>query len=54
MDAVMSNIPLVCTLVGAVGVVFSIILAGIVKAHRPETRKCRPSPAPSRKAPLPT
>jgi K(+)-stimulated pyrophosphate-energized sodium pump len=32
MDAVMSNIPLVCTLVGAVGIVFSIILAGIVKA----------------------
>jgi K(+)-stimulated pyrophosphate-energized sodium pump len=27
----MSNIPLVCTLVGAVGIVFSIILAGIVK-----------------------
>jgi K(+)-stimulated pyrophosphate-energized sodium pump len=32
MDAVMSNIPLVCTLVGAVGIVFAIILAGIVKA----------------------
>jgi K(+)-stimulated pyrophosphate-energized sodium pump len=32
MDAVMNNIPLVCTLVGAVGIVFSIILAGIVKA----------------------
>ena len=32
MEAVMSNIPLICTLVGAVGIVFSIILAGIVKA----------------------
>ncbi len=32
MEAVMSNIPLICTLVGAVGILFSIILAGIVKA----------------------
>ncbi len=32
MDAAMNNIPLICTLVGAVGIVFSIILAGIVKA----------------------
>jgi K(+)-stimulated pyrophosphate-energized sodium pump len=31
MDVVMNNIPLVCTLVGAVGVLFAIILAGIVK-----------------------
>ena len=32
MDAVMSNIPLACTLVGVIGVLFSIILAGIVKS----------------------
>ncbi|MBR9984994.1 MAG: sodium/proton-translocating pyrophosphatase, partial [Desulfosarcina sp.] len=32
MDAVMNNIPLVCTLVGVVGVLFAIILAGIVKS----------------------
>jgi K(+)-stimulated pyrophosphate-energized sodium pump len=32
MDVVMNNIPLVCTAVGAVGILFSIILAGIVKA----------------------
>ncbi len=32
MEAVMSNIPLICTLVGVVGILFSIILAGIVKA----------------------
>ncbi len=31
MEGVMNNIPLVCTLVGAAGVLFSIILAGIVK-----------------------
>jgi K(+)-stimulated pyrophosphate-energized sodium pump len=31
MDAITSNIPLLCTLVGIVGVIFSIILAGIVK-----------------------
>ena len=31
MDVVMNNIPLVCTLVGVVGVLFAIILAGIVK-----------------------
>jgi K(+)-stimulated pyrophosphate-energized sodium pump len=31
MEVVMNNIPLVCTLVGVVGVLFSIILAGIVK-----------------------
>jgi K(+)-stimulated pyrophosphate-energized sodium pump len=31
MDAVLSNIPLACTLVGVIGVLFSIILAGIVK-----------------------
>jgi K(+)-stimulated pyrophosphate-energized sodium pump len=32
MDAVMSNIPLVCTLVGVIGVIFAIILAVSVKA----------------------
>jgi K(+)-stimulated pyrophosphate-energized sodium pump len=32
MDAVMSNIPLACTLVGVIGVLFAIILAGIVKS----------------------
>jgi K(+)-stimulated pyrophosphate-energized sodium pump len=32
MEAVMNNIPLTCTLVGAAGILFSIILAGIVKA----------------------
>ncbi len=31
MDAVLSNLPLTCTLVGAAGILFSIILAGIVK-----------------------
>ena len=31
MDVVMNNIPLICTLVGVVGVAFAIILAGIVK-----------------------
>jgi K(+)-stimulated pyrophosphate-energized sodium pump len=32
MEAVMNNIPLTCTLVGAAGILFSIILAGIVKS----------------------
>ena len=32
MEAIMANIPLTCTLVGAVGILFSIILAGIVKS----------------------
>ncbi len=32
MEAVMNNLPLYCTLVGVVGVLFSIVLAGIVKA----------------------
>jgi K(+)-stimulated pyrophosphate-energized sodium pump len=32
MEAVMNNIPLTCTFVGAVGILFSIILAGIVKS----------------------
>ena len=32
MEAVMSNLPLYCTLVGVVGVLFSIVLAAIVKA----------------------
>jgi K(+)-stimulated pyrophosphate-energized sodium pump len=32
MEAVVNNIPLTCTLVGAVGILFSIILAGIVKS----------------------
>ncbi len=32
MEGVMNNIPLICTLVGAVGVLFAIILAGIVKS----------------------
>lgn len=31
MDYVLANVPLVCTLVGVAGVLFSIILAGIVK-----------------------
>ncbi|MEE8429984.1 MAG: sodium-translocating pyrophosphatase [Candidatus Desulfatibia sp.] len=31
MEVVMNNIPLICTLVGAVGVLFAIILAGVVK-----------------------
>ncbi len=31
MDVVMNNIPLVCTLVGVAGVLFAIILAGVVK-----------------------
>jgi len=31
MDVVMNNIPLICTLVGVVGVLFSVILAAIVK-----------------------
>jgi K(+)-stimulated pyrophosphate-energized sodium pump len=31
MDVVLSNIPLFCTLIGLVGVLFSIIVAGIVK-----------------------
>ena len=54
MDVVMNNIPLVCTLVGVVGVLFAIILAGIVKVRLPETRKCRPLPVPFRKVPSPT
>ncbi len=32
MDVVTNNIPLICTLVGAVGILFSIVLAVIVKA----------------------
>jgi K(+)-stimulated pyrophosphate-energized sodium pump len=32
MDVVMNNLPLICTLVGVVGVLFSIILATIVKS----------------------
>ena len=32
MDVVMNNIPLICTLVGLVGVAYSIIIAGVVKA----------------------
>jgi K(+)-stimulated pyrophosphate-energized sodium pump len=32
MDVVTNNIPLICTLVGIVGVVYSIIIAGIVKS----------------------
>ncbi|MEJ2154416.1 MAG: sodium-translocating pyrophosphatase [Desulfobacteraceae bacterium] len=32
MEAVLNNIPLTCTVVGAVGILFSIILAGIVKS----------------------
>jgi K(+)-stimulated pyrophosphate-energized sodium pump len=32
MEVVMNNIPLICTLVGIVGVLFSIVLAGVVKA----------------------
>ena len=28
----MNNIPLICTLVGAVGVIFAIILAAVVKS----------------------
>ena len=32
MEAAMNNIPLICTLVGVAGVIFSVILAGIVKA----------------------
>ena len=32
MEAVLNNIPLICTLVGVAGVIFSVILAGIVKA----------------------
>jgi K(+)-stimulated pyrophosphate-energized sodium pump len=32
MDVVMNNIPLICTLVGVVGVLFSIILATVVKS----------------------
>ena len=32
MDVVMNNIPLICTLVGVVGVLYSIIIAGIVKS----------------------
>lgn len=32
MEVVMNNLPLACTLVGIVGVVYSIIIAGIVKA----------------------
>ncbi len=31
MDVVMSNIPLICTLVGVAGVLYAIIIAGIVK-----------------------
>ncbi|MCP4693711.1 MAG: sodium-translocating pyrophosphatase [Desulfobacterales bacterium] len=31
MEVVMNNIPLVCTLVGIVGVLFAVILAGVVK-----------------------
>ncbi|MBC2711307.1 MAG: sodium-translocating pyrophosphatase [Desulfosarcina sp.] len=32
MDVVMNNIPLVCTLVGVAGVLFAILLAGVVKS----------------------
>ena len=32
MDLVMSNLPIVCALVGIIGVLFSILLAGIVKS----------------------
>jgi K(+)-stimulated pyrophosphate-energized sodium pump len=32
MEAAMNNIPLICTLVGVAGVLFSVILAGIVKS----------------------
>jgi len=31
MEVVMNNIPLICTLVGAVGVLYAIIIAGVVK-----------------------
>ena len=32
MDFIMQNVPLVCTLAGAAGILFSLVLAGIVKA----------------------
>jgi K(+)-stimulated pyrophosphate-energized sodium pump len=32
MEAVINNLPLVCTLVGVVGVIFAILLAGVVKS----------------------
>ncbi len=32
MDVLISNIPLICTFVGIIGIIFSIILAGIVKS----------------------
>ncbi len=32
MDLIMENIPLACTLVGVVGILFSLVLAGIVKS----------------------
>ena len=32
MDAVMNNLPLYCTMIGIVGVIYSIIIAGIVKS----------------------
>ena len=41
MDVVMNNIPLVCTLIGAVGVLFAIILAGIVKGAPAGDEKVR-------------
>jgi len=32
MEFVLKNLPILCTLVGAIGVIFAIILAGIVKS----------------------
>ena len=31
MEVVLNNIPLVCTLIGAAGVLFAVIIAGVVK-----------------------
>jgi K(+)-stimulated pyrophosphate-energized sodium pump len=54
MDAVFNNIPLVGTLVGILASLYSIIMATVVKSAPAGNEKCRRSPAPSRKARLPT
>ncbi len=39
MEATVSNLPLICTLVGIAGVLFAIILAAIAKKHLLEMRR---------------
>jgi K(+)-stimulated pyrophosphate-energized sodium pump len=51
MDAVLNNIPLVCTLVGILGSVMPLSWPWSLKVRPPAMRRCSRSPAPSRKAP---